>query len=315
MVRRLPPLNALRAFEAAARHLSFTRAADELRVTQSAVSQQVKNLEDFLGVGLFARSRGTLELTREGRAYLATLSEVFDRVDAVTSRFFTTTGRTVLTIGVMATLAIKWLIPRLARFREENPDVQVRVASAGYAADYEQIGIWRGLGKDIDIAFHYSAGPWPGLRSWWLMGSDLFPVCAPGLLEGGNPLRQPADLVRHELLQVNAPPRENDWRLWLEAAGVGGVDLDHAHRFDYSYLAIQAAVDGLGIAVSHRPFVATDMAAGRLVAPFPITMPSPHGYYLVCAEQDVDKPKTAAFREWILKEAAREREAAETGTA
>ncbi|MDP7427458.1 MAG: transcriptional regulator GcvA [Alphaproteobacteria bacterium] len=305
----MPPLNALRAFEAAARHLSFTKAAEELRVSQSAISQQVRKLESRLGVRVFLRGSTGLELTGEGRTYLAILSEALDRVDAATAEIFGSPARTVLTVGAMATLALKWLLPRLPRFRRDHPDVQVNIASAPYVADYDQVSVWRGLGKDIDLAFHDSEGPWPGLRSWWLMDSDLLPVCSPELRDGSRPLRRPADLDRFELLQVNVPQRQNDWQRWLQVAGVSGLKLEHAHRFDYSYLAIQAAIEGLGVAVTNRPFVSMDLTAGRLVAPFEIAAPAPHSYYLVCAEADAGKPKIAAFREWVLREAALERAA------
>lgn len=207
----------------------------------------------------------------------------------------------------MPTLAITWLVPRLAGFRRRHPEIQIRLISTSYTADYEQIDVWRALGKDIDIAFHYSEGPWPGLRSWWLMDSDMFPVCRPDLASATRPLEQPRDLVHHDLVSVNVPSRETDWNRWLEAAGAKGMQFDPVYRFDYSHFAVRAALDGLGVAISHRPFVSADLAAGRLMAPFEFSVPSPHGYHLVCNEADADMPEVVLFRAWILAEAARER--------
>lgn len=290
MTRRLPPLTALRAFEATARHLSVSEAARELHVTQSAVSQQVRVLEDHLGLSLFRRAGGRLHLTPAGRDFYPTLQLAFDSIDAAAARLTATRAAGALAVSLLPTFAVRWLIPRLGRFQDRHPEIEVRLIATVKLADFTT--------DDIDVAIRYGGGRWPGLRSDLLMAEDMFPVCAPGLT-----LAAPTDLARHTLLQVDADPRREDWQRWLAAAGVADLQPAGLMRFDSSAQALEAAAAGLGLALAHRPFVVDDLAHGRLLAPFEITVPAQDAYYLVYPADTADLPRIAAFRDWLMAEA------------
>jgi len=208
-----PPLNALRVFEAAARHLSFTRAAQELNVTQAAVSHQVKALEDWLGLKLFRRLNRSLLLTDAGQAYLPTVRDGFQRLIDGTDRLRRLERGGVLTVTAVASFVAKWLMPRLGRFRQRHPDLDVRISTEVRMVDFSR--------EDIDMGIRYGGGGWPGLRIDHLLSEDVFPVCSPRLLEGMHPLTRPDDLRHHTLLHDDM---REDWRMWLMAAGVEGVD-------------------------------------------------------------------------------------------
>ena len=292
MVGRLPPLTALRVFESAARHLSFTRAAQELNVTQAAVSHQVKALEDWLGLKLFRRLNRSLLLTDAGQAYLPTVREGFERLIEGTDRLRRRDRGGVLTITAVASFVAKWLVPRLGRFRELHPEIDVRISTEVRVVDFAR--------EDFDMGIRYGGGAWPGLRIDHLMAEDVFPVCSPGLLAGPHPLNEPADLRHHTLLHDDM---REDWRMWLLAAGVEGVDPTRGTGFSQSSTVVQAAIQGLGVALGRSVLVADDLAAGRLIKPFDVSLSTRYGYYVVCAPAAADRPKVAAFRTWLLGEA------------
>ena len=280
MVRRLPPLNALRAFEAAARHLSFTRAADELNVTQAAVSHQVKALEEWLGMPLFRRLNRSLLLTDAGQSYMPRLRDAFDTIDQATRGLNAHESGGTLTISTMDSFAAKWLVPRLGRFRARHPEIDTRVTASDRLVDFKR--------EDVDVGIRYGRGRYPGLQVVRLMTEDVFPVCSPALAGGEPPLREPADLKHHTLLHDDLAV---DWRTWLAAAGVRDVDADRGQWFSHSSLVLQVALDGQGVALGRSALLAEDLAAGRLVKPFELTLPADFAYYMVCLEMTAQQPK------------------------
>jgi LysR family glycine cleavage system transcriptional activator len=302
MTRRLPPLNALRAFEAAARHLSITRAAEELNVTPAAVSHQVKTLEDYLGLPLFRRLTRALMLTDAAQAALPALRDGFDSLAEGAERLRAYDASGPLVVSVMPTFAAKWLVPRLDRFREVDPDIDVRIDATDRVIDFAR--------EDADIGIRYGPGVYPGLRVDRLFSDEVFPVCSPALLDGPRPLATPADLRWHTLLHENwgvANDRWPDWRMWLRAAGVDDVDPSRGPRFSHLTMTIQAAIAGHGVALGSTVLAADDLAAGRLVRPFELRLSTPvdFAYFVVCPEAAADRPKIVAFREWLLAEAGR----------
>ena len=292
MTRRLPPLNALRAFEAAARHLSFTKAAEELNVTQAAISHQVKALEEHLGVTLFRRLNRALLLTDAGQSYLPPLREAFDILAEATQRLLADDTRGALTITLLPSVAAMWLVPRLGRFREAHPDIDVRIDASHHLTDFAR--------ENVDVALRYGRGEWEGTRADRLMTEDFFPVCSPRLLDGPSPLRAPDDLRHHTLLHDDS---RTDWTMWFLAAGIEGGDPAAGPAFSDSSLVLQAAADGQGVALGRSALAAADLAAGRLVRPFDISLPSAFAYYVVCPLATADRPKIVAFRTWLLAEA------------
>ena len=303
MARRLPPLNALRAFEAAARHLSFTKAAEELYVTQAAISHQIKALEATLDVQLFRRLNRRLMLTDAGQLYLPALTEAFDGIDAATGRLRADENAGSLTVSVANSLAAKWLLPRLPRFRERHPEIDVEVSATDRLVDF---------GRDnVDMGIRYGLGNYPGLKVDPLMEDTVFPVCSPQLADGRLvdglvPLRAPEDLRRHTLLHDDVSTGEApDWRRWLTAAGVTGVNPERGPRYSHSSLVLQAAIDGQGVALGRSSLVSLDLEAGRLVQPFGPTLPSHYACYVVSPVATAERPKIKAFRDWLLEEAGR----------
>lgn len=294
MARFLPPLNALRAFESAGRHLSFTRAAAELSVTQAAISHQIKALEERLGVTLFKRQNRALLLTDAGQAYLPAVRDTFENLARATERLLTRDRVGALTASVLPSFAAKWLVPRLGRFREQHPEIDVRLS-----ADHNMVDFARG---DVDVAIRYGQGEYPGLESVRLMTEDVFPVCSPALLKTAHPLRSPDDLRYHTLLHDDF---RVDWRLWLLAAGVTDIDPTRGPTFTDSSMVIQAAVEGQGVALARSVLAANDLAAGRLVKPFDVSLPARWAYYLTYPPATRDNPKIVAFRDWLLVEAQR----------
>ena len=294
MAERLPPLNALRCFDIAAKHLSFTKAAAELHVTHSAVSHQIKALEEWLGLPLFRRVNRGLVLTEAGQGYLKPIREAFERLGDATRRLRVRERSGPLTVSVMPSFAGKWLVPRLGRFRQRHPDIDVRISASSELVDFER--------DDVDIAVRYGRGNWPGLKIELLMHESLFAVCSPRLLQGPDAIREPADIARHTLLS-DLDWRIDVWQIWLEAAGLSGLEMRRALSFNYSNLMIQAAVDGLGVALSQNALAGDDLAAGRLVRPFDISLPTEYAYYVVMPEASAERPKIAAFRNWLKDEA------------
>lgn len=296
MARRLPPLNAVRAFEAAARHLSFTKAAEELHVTQAAISHQVKALEEYLGLKLFRRLNRALVLTEEGQTYLPPVKRIFDQLYEATRRLAENEARGKLTVSVLPSLAARWLVPRLGRFREAHPDIDVRVAPATHLVDFVR--------EEVDVGIRYGRGRYPGLRVDRLMTEDIMPVCSPALLTGPKSLKEPRDLKYHTLLHDEG---HGEWRTWLLAAGVNDVDATRGTVFMDSSMLIEAAATGQGVALARGALAADDLASGRLVRPFDVNIPAEYAYYVVCPEVTADQPKVVAFREWLLKEAGQNR--------
>lgn len=294
MSRRLPPLNSLRAFEAAARHLSFTRAADELAVTQAAISHQIRTLEDYLGKPLFLRLPRSVELTPEGRAFLPGVTRAFDSLYAATSLLLDNEVAGRLTVSVIPSFAARWLVPRLGRFRRRHPDIDLLISPSRDLADFTR--------GEVDVGIRYSrASSAPGLHYDLLMTDEMVPVARPDLDTPERPLKKPEDLVHHTLLHDEVL---SEWDLWLQQNGVTGIDTSHGPMFVDSSLLIQAAIDGLGVALARVSLVELEIAAGRLVNPFPQSVKSitDRAYYFVCPEGFIDKPRIAAFRGWLLDE-------------
>jgi LysR family transcriptional regulator, glycine cleavage system transcriptional activator len=294
MTARLPSLNGLRAFEAAARHLSFTQAASELNVTQTAISHQIRRLEEELGIPLFIRKNRALALTPEASQYLPGIRAAFNDLRLATDRLLRKDDDKVLTISTLASLAAKWLLPRLASFQEAHPEIDVRITTSTGLVDFRN--------GDVDAAIRYGRGNWPGLRAAWLMADEMFPVCSPALLTGKRPLRNPEDLRDHVLLHNTN--NGDDWRLWLTAAGLPpDISKQPGITFDLILMTVQAAIDGMGVAMGRTTYVRDDIAKNRLVVPFEIALPADAGFYLVSPEGAPDSPKLRAFRQWLIASA------------
>lgn len=299
-MRRLPPLTAIRAFEAAARHLSFNRAAEELSVTPSAVSHQVKTLEDHFGVKLFNRLPRSVTLTPEGREFLPGVTAALDQLDAASRRLSRHATDVPLNLGVAPTFATGWLIPQLSDFHDEHPETDLRLTLTPITREIDFAE------SDTDVVIMYGTGDaWPGLTVRQLMSEQLVPACSPGLLTGPYALKNPEDL-RHVTL-LHSIPRMGQWRNWLHIAGVKNVDPKRGLRFQTTPLALQAAVAGAGVAIANRRFLDKDLEQGRLVVPFEIDLPSDSGYFLIYPKESGDDPRIRAFREWLLKRLEEER--------
>jgi LysR family transcriptional regulator, glycine cleavage system transcriptional activator len=297
----LPSLNGLRAFEAAARHLSFTRAAAELNVTQTAVSHQIRRLEEQLGKRLFVRGSRALRLTRDAQDYLPAVRTAFDDLRRATARLQRPDREGLLTVSTTASLAAKWLVTRVARFQDAHPGIEVRITTSTHLVDFQR--------EEVDMAVRYGLGNWPGLRTQWLMAEDIFPVCSPALMTSANPLRRPEDLAHHTLLHTTVA--REDWQLWLTAAGLPiSLALRRGLSFDQSFMALQAAMDGLGVALGRTRLVDADIASGRLVVPFDVVLPADAGYYIVAPEETADAPKIVLFRDWLTRSVTAGSEAA-----
>jgi LysR family glycine cleavage system transcriptional activator len=293
MHRRLPPLNAVRAFEATARNASFTRAAQELFVTQGAVSRHVAALERWLGAKLFTRTQRGIELTAKGGAYFRVLRGALDQIDHATRQLQQSPDENLLRLKLPPTFAIRWLVPRLARFHAQHRGIDVQITTSHDPADFDR--------EDVDAAIHSDFEPpsGPGFRR--VLGEELLPVCSPGLLERGPALSKPRDLARHVLLCSMNRPR--DWPAWLVAAGVAGVDGNSGLKFENAALAYQAAIDQLGVTIAQRALVADDLRTGRLVAPFALSVRTSGGYYLAYPPHRPKSSRLVAFEEWLLAEA------------
>ena len=293
----LPSLNGLRAFDAAARHLSFTRAAAELNVTQTAISHQIRRLEAQLGIRLFLRRNRALLLTREAQVYLPAVRGAFEDLRRATARLRSSDSDGMLTVSTTASLAAKWLVTRVAAFQEAHPTVEVRITTSTHLVDFRR--------EEVDMAVRYGRGSWPGLRAHWLMAEDIFPVCSPTLLRAAKPLRRPEDLEHHTLLHASVS--REDWQLWLTAAGLPvALAQRRGLNFDQSFMALQAAMDGLGVALGRSRLVEADIAAGRLVMPFDVVLPSDAGFYIVAPEETAELPKISLFREWLIRSVSAE---------
>ncbi len=295
--RRLPPLNALRAFEAAARHLNFSRAADELSVTPGAVSQQIQNLEDYVGAPLFKRTPRGLLLTDAAQTALPALREAFDRLAEAASLLTAAVDGRRLTLTAAPSFAAKWLVPRLGAFERSHPQVDIWLS-----AGLELVDLTAG---EVDVAIRYGAGRYPGLEVRRLMNETVLPVMSPELL-ASQPLATPADLAHHTLLHDGSPEPDDscpDWAMWLAARGVKGVDGNRGPRFNQSSLVIEAALNGRGVALAKRTLAQADLESGRLVAPLQIATAVDFAYYLVHPKAKGRLPQVKAFVSWIEAEA------------
>ena len=291
MARRLPPLNGLKAFEAAARSESFTRAAEELNVTQGAVSHQVKALEDTLGLRLFHRERQRLILTEAGRDYLAVIRDALDQIAVGTERLLQRQESGNLTVSTSPDFAAKWLVNRLSRFSEKHPDVDLRVSATTHYVDFAR--------DDVDIAIRHSDGNWPGLDVQRLYSERLFPVCSPKLVAGRNRITKAADLLKFPLLRLEDA---KNWTRLLEAAGVKAT-VGPGPVLNRASMLIDAAIDGQGIALARTALAAWDLINGRLVRPVDFSLRMANTYWIVCPKSVSSVPKIATFRNWVLAEA------------
>lgn len=293
MLRRLPALNALKSFEAAARHESFTRAAEELCVTQGAVSHQVKALEQELGVKLFNRERQRLAITESGRQYLAVVRDAFDRIALGTERLAQRQNVGALTISTSPDFAAKWLVHRLGRFAEAHPDIDLRVSATMHHVDFAR--------EEVDLAVRHGDGNWPGLHVERLCAEQLFPVCSPKLLDGRQRLSKPADVLKFPILHLDT---SKEWSRWFEAAGVPDADHSRGLVLNRASMLIDAAIDGQGIALARTALAACDLLNGRLVRPFAEALRLSKNYWIVCPKATAMLPKIKTAREWLLAEAA-----------
>ena len=291
MLRRLPPLNALKAFEAAARSESFTRAAEELGVTQAAVSQQVKALERALGT-LFNRGRQRLQITKAGREYLSVVHDALDRIAIGTDRLVQRQSSGILTLSTSPDFAAKWLVPRLGRFAETHPSIDLRVSATSHHVDL--------AGEQVDVAVRHGDGNWPGLDAVRLCSERLFPVCSPKLVAGRNRIAKASDLLKFPLLRL---ADWSTWSTWFEAAGVSNPVV-RGPVLNQASMLIDAAIDGQGIALARTTLAAWDLLNGRLIAPLDLSLNTQKTYWIVCPRVTAGLPKIKKFRAWLLAEAA-----------
>ncbi|MEE8188517.1 MAG: transcriptional regulator GcvA [Kiloniellales bacterium] len=291
MARRLPPLNALRAFEAGARHLSFTKAAEELFVTQAAVSHQVKALEEDLGVSLFRRMTRKLALTEEGRALLPVAGEALDAIAEAAEALRGQGGGRGLTLSLAPTFGVKWLAQRLGRFWALHPEIELRLHHSIQLVDFAR--------DEVDAAVRWGGGVWPGVEAVYLMRAGLVPVCSPALLAEPHPLKEPADLRHHSLLHARD---YIEWAQWLALAGAQEVDARRGPMIDDPSVVHQAAIDGQGVALGLASLIRKDLEAGLLVQPFDIDLDADNAYYLVAPPRNFEKPNVQAFRDFLLAE-------------
>ena len=290
MQRRLPPLNALKAFEAAARHLSFTRAADELFVTQAAVSHQIKALEDFLSLKLFIRRNRTLLLTEEGQAYFLELKDIFKNLQDATERLLARGSKGAITVATPPSFASQWLVPRISQFSQLFPDIDVRLKAIDFDEGF--------LTDDIDVAIYYGRGTWRNLHADKLHTEYLLPVCSPLLLNRSKPLLEPTDLQYHNLLHDGS---RRAWKAWFTTQGFKHFNVNQGPIFSHSSMVLQAAIHGQGVALAHNVLARPDINSGRLIVPFNHVLISKDAYYLVCRESQTELGKITAFRQWMTQ--------------
>lgn len=299
-MRHLPPLNGLRAFEAAARHLSFSRAAEELFVTPAAISHQIKGLEDFLGVTLFNRLTRTVTLTQKAQSVLPLISDAFDKFDIATRQLKENESSGVLTVSTAPTFGAKWLLQRLGDFSDAHPEITVRLDARNEMVDFDRDG--------VDVGIRLGSGNYPGMRVDRLFLERVVPVCHPKYLKGKGALHTPSDLNNVTLLHVdwgNISGPLPDWQMWLASAGIEDVDATRGPTFTVEGMAISAAVKGAGIALASTYAVEEELESGQLVIPFTHTLLAEAAYWVVTPERKANHPRVKAFREWIL-ETARE---------
>jgi LysR family glycine cleavage system transcriptional activator len=294
MRRSLPPLNSLRAFEAAARHLSLTQAAQELSVTPAAISHQIRLLEDHIGMAVMQRSGRGLVLTDAGAAAFVHLKDGFQRLSAAMDAIDSLGERGTLHISVAPSFAAKWLLPRLDDFEKRHPEIDVHVSSSMQLVDFARDG--------TDLAIRYGAGNYPEVVVERLLSEEVVPVCAPELIAGDRRLTRASDLGQFTLLHDDSPdndPSCPNWDMWLRAAGVEGIDGTRGPRFNQSSLVIEAAVLGRGVALAKHRLAAEDIKRGRLVTPFADAVPLDFAYFIVSPKAKLNLPKVSFFRDWL----------------
>jgi LysR family glycine cleavage system transcriptional activator len=292
-VSRLPPLNALRAFEAAARHLSFKQAAAELCVTPGAVSRHIGNLEQDLGTSLFVRHNRSIHLTRHGETYLADMRDAFERMTLATAALRSAViDEKSLRVKLPPTCAMRWLVPRLAGFHTQHPEISVQISTSHEEVDFDH--------DEVDLAIQYGTGVGAGLAGERLFDEVLLPVCRPGLIDDARPV-DPGDLAENVLLHSFRRP--HDWPRWFEAAGIPDRKITREIVFENSSLTCQGAIDGLGIAIAQAAFVRDEIKSGRLVCPSDLPLHTDYGYYLVCPKAKTREKKVRLFQSWIASEA------------
>lgn len=291
-VTRLPPLNLFRVFDAAARCGSFTDAAAELCVTPSAVSQQIRQLEDFLEVRLFRRLPRRIELTREGTALADVAHEALSMLGRVCERIIDPDLPSVLCVNAAPAIASRWLVPRLKRFMQQYPKIRITLLASSDPVDFDR--------QDIDVAIRWGNGHWPGVLATPLGAEPIFPVCSPSLLEAEGPIESPQALTRHTLLQV---VNSGYWSEWFEAAGARGISFADTLYFSEPGLMLEAVAQGQGIGLASYLLVQSDLRSGRLVRPFATELQTEEGFYLLSSPAFANKPAIAEFREWLVAEA------------
>lgn len=292
----LPPLNALRAFEVAARHLSFKNAANELNVTPAAISHQVKALEEWLGTPLFHRLTRALRLTDAGQAALPLLTQGFGKLADAVGKMQTHSEGGLLTISVSPSFGSMWLVPKLDRFRARHPEIEIRIDGTDRLVNIAQ--------GDADVAVRYGPGDYKDVQVDFLFNQRNTPVCSPALLRGEYPLRYPEDLRHHTLLHVDWKHAEASWRMWVLAAGLQNIDPTRGPHFTQEGMAVQAALDGQGVALIGNKLIEDHLSAETLVCPFApdISTPLTFSHYLLSPKGVAGRPEITAFREWLLKE-------------
>ena len=295
----LPPLNSLRAFESAGRHLSFSKAAEELSVTPGAISQQIRGLEDFLEIKLFKRRNRSIVLTDAGQIFLPLLNDGFSSISAAVDLVRKSQCDEPLTITAPPSFTSKWLIPRLCKFQSLHPDIDVRIDASSHLVDFVR--------DDIDVGIRFGDGEYPELESIFLFSFDLIPVCSPELLTDSKGLADVSDIRHHTLLHDddrNIDPSWPDWAMWLATAGVDDIDASRGIYFNQGEMIIEAALEGQGIALVSSVMAAGEIESGRLVQPFETRLPVRLRFHLVTSAQKARNPKVADFRQWILQESA-----------
>jgi LysR family glycine cleavage system transcriptional activator len=289
MLKRIPPLNSLRAFESAARQLSFTKAADELFVTQAAVSHQIKSLENFLSIKLFHRKNRALLLTEEGQSYFHDLRNIFVDIQDATQRLVAMGAKGAITIATPPSFASQWLVPRLHKFSAEHGDIDVRIKAVDADDGF--------LDDSVDIAVFYGKGNWTNYYCTKLLSEFLTPMCSPLLLEKGKPLSTLKDLSQHTLLHDHTRAA---WKNWLKNFDVKHVNVNQGPIFSHTMLVLQSACIGQGIALSDTVLAKPEIDSGRLVCPFDERVESKLSYYIVCKESQTEQSKIKVFSEWML---------------
>ena len=288
----LPSMSALRAFEAVARQLSFTRAATELNLTQTAVTHQIRNLETSLGLRLFERGPNGISLTDAGQTYLRSVRGALIEIAAASSRLSRYQDDTVLNLQCLGTYAIKQLIPRLVEFRERHPQITLRIQTMQHFAPDTRL--------DFDVAIWHGAGDWQGVRADRLTTDEIFPVCSPALLQREGPFKSVEALAKTTIIRTSSAIVPDEWPFWLEAAGLRDLNFPTQINCDSLITSLQAAIDGLGVMLGRSTIVEHDLREGRLVEPFQLRQSSPNGYFLVSPTRSTHLAKVEAFRSWLL---------------